>query len=107
MSLIDKVLSLEAQANQVVEAAKAEAKRLETAAEEQGAAVRAEAAAAVERRAVEFRTGAEAKVGEELKKADGDYRAARARLDQIPAEKIAAQVKAVAARLVAGGNSGA
>jgi hypothetical protein len=107
MSLIENVLSLEAQANQVVESAAAEAKRLETAAEEQVAAVRAEAAAAVERRVAEFRTGAEAKVGEELKKADEDYRAAQARLDQIPAEKITEQVKAVAARLVAGGNSGA
>lgn len=107
MSLIENVLSLEAQAKQVVESAAAEAKRLETAAEEQVAAVRAEVAAAVERRVAEFRTGAEARVGEELKKADEDYSAARARLDQIPAGKITEQARAVAARLVAGGNSGA
>ncbi len=107
MSLIENVLSLETQANQVVEAAKAEAKRLEAAAEEQVAAARAEVAASVERRTAAFRADAEAKVAQELQKADEEYRAARVRLDQIPAEKIAGQVKAVTARLVAGEKTGA
>jgi F0F1-type ATP synthase membrane subunit b/b' len=107
MSLIENVLSLETQANQVVESAKAEAQRMEASAEEQAAAARAEVAASVERRTAAFRADAEAKVAQELKKADEEHSAARARLDQIPAERIAGQVKAVTARLVAGEKTGA
>lgn len=107
MSLIENILSLEAQANQVVEAAKAEAKRLEADTEKRVAQARAEVTAAVDQRVAAFRADAEAKVARELKSADEEFRAAGEKLSQIPAEKVAGQVKAVAARLAAGANTGA
>ena len=107
MSLIDNVLSLEAQANQVVEAAKAEAKRLEADTEKRIANVRAEVAAGVDRRVADFRADAEARITRELKAAEEEFRAAGEKLGRIPADKVGGQVKAVAARLAAGANTGA
>lgn len=107
MSLIDNVLSLEAQANQVVETAKAEAKRLEADTEKRIADVRAEVAAGVDRRVAAFRADAEARTARELKEEEEEFSAAGEKLGRIPADKVGAQVKAVAARLAAGANTGA
>ena len=107
MSLIENVLTLEAQANQVVESARAEAKRLEAEAEKRIAEARAEVGAAVDRRVAAFRADAEARVAGELQSADGEFRAAGEKLARIPAEKVGEQVRAVAARLAAGANTGA
>ncbi len=68
-SLIEQVLNLEKEAGAVVEAARAEARRIEQAAEEEAARARREILAAVERRIAEFRAQAGARHAQEIEQA--------------------------------------
>lgn len=106
-SLIESIVSLEAQANQVVEQARLEAKRLEAEAEAQIAENRKTVAGAVERRVEECRAQTEARVAEELAAAEREHEAARAKLQSLAADKVKAQVRVILGRLQAGLGGGA
>lgn len=100
-SLIESILSLETQANQVVEQARQEAKRLETEAEARIAENRKTVAAAVERRVEEFRAQTAARVAEELAAAERDHESAKAKMQTLPKEKVQEQVGVILGRLQA------
>ncbi len=106
-SLIESIMSLEAQANQVVEEARQEAKRLEAEAEARIVENRKAVGEAVERRVEECRAQTGTRVTEELAAAEREHEAAKAKLQTLPGDKVKAQVRVILDRLQAGLAGGA
>lgn len=97
-SLIDDILTLEDQANGLLDGARATAKEIEKAAAAKQAAIQQEIMADVERRVGEFRSEAERKHQEDLAQAKAEHQAALAALEQVAATVITEQAEAVVAQ---------
>ncbi len=97
-SLIDDILTLENEANGLLEEARAKAKEIEKASTAKQAAIREEIMADVERRVAVFREEAERKHQEDIARAKAEHEAALAALDQIVDGVIADQADALVAQ---------
>jgi len=97
-SLIDDILTLEDEANQLLESARATAKEIDKASASKQAAIREEIMADVERRVATFREEAERKHQEDIVRAKAEHEAALAALDQIVGGVISEQADAVVAQ---------
>jgi len=96
-TLIERVLSIENAANEIVARAQQEAHAVQTAAETRLGSIRDELAAATDQRVEAYRAEARMRHEASMARADQAYRAALAALDAIPAERTGA----LAARVVA------
>lgn len=97
-SLIDDILSLEGEANSVLERARVQAKDLEKGAEAQMAAIQEEVRAAAEQRIAQYRAEAEKKHQADLAQARSSNERALKSIEQISESAVAGQVRRVVAR---------
>lgn len=97
-SLIDNILSLEGEANSVLDRARAQAKEIEKDAEVQVAAIQEEVRTAAEQRIAQYRAEAEKKHQADLVQARAGHERALKSIEQISESAVAAQVQRVVAR---------
>jgi len=96
--LIDSILSVENEANALIEQARTEAKALEKRADNEIAALQQEIAAKVEQQVAAFRETAVRRHEEEVAKEGAAARKALETVDRIPADLISRQVDKIVAR---------
>lgn len=97
-SLIEDILSLESQANQLVEDARAKAKGLDKEADAEIRRIQEQVAASVEQRTAAFRADAERKTQDELARAQAEHAQALAGLDRISDAAVQQHAQRVVAR---------
>ena len=97
-SLVQNIMSLENQANDLLEKARADAGDREKSAADKIAEIQQEIAAQVESRVAEFRASAEQQHQEDVAQAQVESQRALAAVDQIGQEVIARHVDSVVAR---------
>jgi F0F1-type ATP synthase membrane subunit b/b' len=96
--LIDSILSVENEANALIEQARAEAKALEKQADNEIAALQQEIAAKVEQQVAAFRETAGKRHEAEVAKEGIEARKALESVDRIPADLISRQVDKIVSR---------
>ena len=97
-SLIDDILSLEGQANTVLEDARAKVKDIEKGADAQIASIQEQVRTATDQRIAQYRAEVEKKHQEDLAQARVEQERALKAIEQVPEASVAAQVRRVVAR---------